>query len=297
MAASRPASRWHALLLAATATLRLEPARMGRPRLAALVRGGRRNPDPGRAPPASSPPSRAGADCGAGASGVAGRARAAGLAPPATRRSAPIAPPASTRPCSRALADGVAITVAATLATAPLLAHHFGSSARRPPRQPRSPCLPWRPAMWLGMVKTALGQLSAPFVPDPIAGVASAAAGLHRPGCLDSRRLPRRPRRALRRHARRPAVAPAPFRRRRAAAVRPARPGRPRPPSGHHASRRPASGMGLRLAWPAALSPPPARCGADGRCAPGRRGAARPAATRPIGSRSGSSTSGRATPS
>ena len=174
---------------------------------------------------------------------MAGRARAAGLAPPATRRSAPSRRPPHA-PLLAALADGVAITVAATLATAPLLAHQFGyiPLAGLPANLAALPAV--APAMWLGMVKTALGQLSAPFVPGPIAGVASAAAGVTgKVARFPSATSPR----VAERFADMPGgrlVAPAPVRRRRRGRVRPARPGRPRPPSGHHASRRPASGSG-----------------------------------------------------
>jgi competence protein ComEC len=61
-----------------------------------------------------------------------------------------------------ALADGVAITVAATLATAPLLAHHFGSVplAGLPANLLALPAV--APAMWLGMLKIGLGQAGAP---------------------------------------------------------------------------------------------------------------------------------------
>ena len=231
---------------------------MGRPRLAALVRGGRRNPDPGRAPPASSPPSRAGADCGTGASGVAGRARAAGPAPPATRRSARSRRPPPCAPARRPRRrrrDHRRRHARHRSAARPSLRLH---PARRPPRQPRRPaCRGAGDVARHGPdgARSALGSVRSR--PDRRRRIGR--GGRHRHGCLDSHRLPRRRRRALRRHARRPAVAPAPIRRRRRGRLRPARPGRPRPPSGHHASRRPASGVGLRLAWPAALSPPPAR--------------------------------------
>jgi competence protein ComEC len=64
-----------------------------------------------------------------------------------------------------AFADGVALTVAATLATAPLLAHHFGavSLAALPTNIPALPVV--APAMWLGMLKVAVGQLSVLGVP------------------------------------------------------------------------------------------------------------------------------------
>ena len=97
--------------------------------------------------------------------------------PPAERAAhRPRPPPVSAAPCLRALADGVAITVAATLATAPLLAYHFGSVplAGLPANLLALPAV--APAMWLGMLKTALGQLSPPLVPSPAARLAHAAA-------------------------------------------------------------------------------------------------------------------------
>ena len=62
------------------------------------------------------------------------------------------------------LCEGIAITVAATLATAPLLAYHFGSVplAGLPANLLALPAV--APAMWLGMVKAALG-LAAPLLP------------------------------------------------------------------------------------------------------------------------------------
>ena len=63
------------------------------------------------------------------------------------------------RALPRILADGVAITVAATLATAPLLAHHFGavSLAGLPANVLALPLV--APIMWLGMLRAVLGQL------------------------------------------------------------------------------------------------------------------------------------------
>jgi competence protein ComEC len=64
---------------------------------------------------------------------------------------------------SRALADGVAITVSATVATAPLMAHHFGSLsvAALPANLLALPAV--APAMWLGMLSAGLAQL--PWIP------------------------------------------------------------------------------------------------------------------------------------
>jgi competence protein ComEC len=74
-----------------------------------------------------------------------------------------------------ALADGVAITLAATVATAPLLAHHFGyiPLAGLPANLLALPAV--APAMWLGMLKAAVGEL-------PLGGGAEQfAAALGRP--------------------------------------------------------------------------------------------------------------------
>ena len=63
----------------------------------------------------------------------------------------------------RALADGLAVTVAATLATAPLMAHHF-ESCRRPRCSPTcSRCRPLRPRCGWGCWSPRSGQ--APAVP------------------------------------------------------------------------------------------------------------------------------------
>jgi competence protein ComEC len=71
----------------------------------------------------------------------------------------------------KGLADGLAITLAATLATAPLLAHHFGyvPLAGLPANLLALPAV--APAMWLGMLKTALGQVA-------LGGADAAAAAL-----------------------------------------------------------------------------------------------------------------------
>src|SRR5207237_1395878 len=72
----------------------------------------------------------------------------------------------------RALAEGMALTVAATLATAPLLAYHFGavSLVSLPANLLALPAV--APAMWLGMVKAAIGQAAA--LGEPVGGVADA---------------------------------------------------------------------------------------------------------------------------
>jgi competence protein ComEC len=92
---------------------------------------------------------------------------------------------AAARACVRVLADGVAITVAATLATAPLLAHHFGSVplAGLPANLLALPAV--APAMWLGMVKIGVGQggepgaaaagALGPLAAEPVAYIAALA--------------------------------------------------------------------------------------------------------------------------
>ena len=63
------------------------------------------------------------------------------------------------RGAARALADGIAITVAATLATAPLIALHFGavSTTTLVANVLALPAV--APAMWLGMLSAASGQV------------------------------------------------------------------------------------------------------------------------------------------
>jgi competence protein ComEC len=137
MAASRPASRWYALLLAAAATLAWNP--------------------------------RAWADPGWQLSfaAVAGILTLGIPLQRLLRRAVDeIGQPQSFARLRLALlhglADGVALTTAATLATAPLLAHHFGSIplAGLPANMLALPAV--APAMWLGMLETALGQLPQP---------------------------------------------------------------------------------------------------------------------------------------
>jgi competence protein ComEC len=152
MAASRPASRWYALLLAATATLAWNP--------------------------------RSWADPGWQLSfaAVAGILVAGVPLQAALRRAVrELVPERAARGGKRAaralllaLADGVAITLAATCATAPLLAHHFGyvPLAGLPANLLALPAV--APAMWLGMLKVALGELP---VTAPLAGVIGVIAG------------------------------------------------------------------------------------------------------------------------
>ena len=117
LAASRPASRWYALLLAACVTLALNPLAVTDPgwQLSFAAVGGI-------------------------------------LVLIAPLRGALFALP-------RVVADGVAVTVAATLATAPLLAFHFGmvSVASLPANVLALPLV--APIMWLGMLRAGLAQL------------------------------------------------------------------------------------------------------------------------------------------
>ena len=136
--AGRPRSRWYALMLAAVVTLALDP--------------------------------RASADVGWQLSfaAVAGILLAAG----------PIAGALGRRRGGwrRALAEGAAMTVAATLATAPLMAHHFGalSIVALPANLVALPAV--APVMWLGMASAALGQV--PGIPvEPLTWLAGLLAG------------------------------------------------------------------------------------------------------------------------
>src|SRR5215211_5996631 len=139
MMLSRPASRWYALLLAAALTLMLNPRASDDPgwqlsfvAVAGILAIGR---------PLAAALARAGGELMRHPERQPGRALVRGLA------------------------DGVAITIAATLATAPLVAYHFGSVplAGLVANLLALPAV--APAMWLGMVKAALGLASAPFPP------------------------------------------------------------------------------------------------------------------------------------
>ncbi len=135
--AGRPRSRWYALLLAACITLALDP--------------------------------RATADIGWQLSFAA----VAGI----LLASAPIASALAGQAAGwrRALADGVALTVAATLATAPLMAHHFGtlSVVALPANVVALPAV--APVMWLGMLAAAAGQV--PWLPvEPLTWLAGLLA-------------------------------------------------------------------------------------------------------------------------
>jgi competence protein ComEC len=133
-AAGRPTSRWYALLLAAAATLVVNPRVAGDPgwqlSFAAVI-------------------------------GIA-------LLVPSMR--------GGLRWLPGPLAEGTAITAAATLATAPLLAHHFGSVqlVALPANLASLPAV--APIMWLGMVQAALGMLGGPAL--TFAAVLGALDGL-----------------------------------------------------------------------------------------------------------------------
>jgi competence protein ComEC len=148
MTLSRPASRWYALCLAAAVTLALNPRACGDPgwqlsfaAVAGILILG--------------PPLRQALRWLA----EAGRS---------SRR------PGWAKGLVDGLADGGALTISATVATAPLLAHHFDavSLAALPANLLALPAV--APAMWLGMLKAALGQLE---VVAPAAGEAARALG------------------------------------------------------------------------------------------------------------------------
>ncbi|MEA2405682.1 MAG: competence protein ComEC, partial [Thermoleophilaceae bacterium] len=136
LAAGRPASRWYALLLAAAATLALNP--------------------------------RVAADTGWRLSFAA----VAGIVVlgPHVRAALGARDGGSRGRVPHALAEGMAITVAATLATAPLMAHDFGyfSAAGLGANLLALPLVP--PIMWLGMLEAALAQRPAalPLLAAPV---------------------------------------------------------------------------------------------------------------------------------
>jgi competence protein ComEC len=74
--------------------------------------------------------------------------------------------------CPRALADALAITLAATVGTAPLMSMHFGSLslASLPANLLAAPAV--APVMWLGTLAAAVGQVSAAAA-EPLSAVAS----------------------------------------------------------------------------------------------------------------------------
>ena len=137
--AGRPASRWYALLLAASVTLAFDPRVAGDPgwqlSFAAVV-------------------------------GILV------LSPPLRR---------GLRALPGPLAEGAAITLAATIVTAPLLAHHFGSLSTVSVVA-NLVALPLVPAiMWLGMAQVALGAAGGALAgaADPIHAVATTLGRLN----------------------------------------------------------------------------------------------------------------------
>ena len=150
MTLSRPASRSYALLLAAAATLALNPRVSADPgwqlsfaAVAGILVLGR---------PLAAALANAGGELLREGTQTPGRG--------STLVSRPVA-----RAVVRALADAVAITVAATLATAPLVSFHFGAVPLSGLIANLLALPAVAPAMWLGMVKVALGLLAAPFPP------------------------------------------------------------------------------------------------------------------------------------
>ena len=250
--ASRPASRWYALLLAACVTLALNPRATG---------------DPGWQ---------------LSFAAVAGILL---LAPP-------IRGPLSALP--RLLADGIAVTAAATLSTAPLVAHHFGTvPGSGAPGEPRGPAA-GRSDHVAGMVRAALGQAAV------LGGPIEALAGRGKPGgrrCAGAtRRRARHDRRGVRAAAGRAGRPAAGLASGRAGRLRGARAGGPRPPGvcSRASIPSPASPRGdaSRSARRRAL-----RGAGRGRCARRRRSRPRWRRRGPRRrSRSPSSTSARATP-
>jgi competence protein ComEC len=143
--AGRPRSRWYALLLAAAITLAVNPRASGDPgwqlSFAAVV----------------------------GILLWAGPIRGLLLGPLEAGRER------VRSPWHRALAEGAGMTIAATLATAPLMAHHFEgvSLASLPANLLVLPAV--GPVMWLGMLSAFAGQL--PWIPtEPLTALAGLLA-------------------------------------------------------------------------------------------------------------------------
>ena len=138
--AGRPRARWYALLLAAAVTLALNP--------------------------------RATGDIGWQLSFAA----VAGLLVLAAPLARSLGARAEAGPGRRLVAEGAALTVAATLATAPLAAHHFGtvSVTAIPANLLALPAV--APAMWLGMLAGGLGQIPAAPV-EPLTALGGLCAG------------------------------------------------------------------------------------------------------------------------
>lgn len=92
-----------------------------------------------------------------------------------------------------ALLEGTAVTLAASIATAPLIAFHFGRLPIGTVAANLAVLPAVAPAMWLGMISAAVGQvwpvLAAPFnlVNSPVLGmIAQVAAWLGRPGWAEA---------------------------------------------------------------------------------------------------------------
>jgi competence protein ComEC len=83
---------------------------------------------------------------------------------------------AALRPLPRTLAEGIAVTASATIATAPLVTHHFGtlSLASLPANVVALPLV--APIVWLGMLRGLLGQLTVAPAPLPALARAGGAA-------------------------------------------------------------------------------------------------------------------------
>ncbi len=166
MAASRPASRSYALILAATATLLWNPRVWGDPgwqlsfaAVAGILTIG---------VPLQRVLRRAVRELSPERTAAAGDRAPAAVESPLARLRLPLL---------NAVADGLAITVAATLATAPLLAHHFGyvPLAGLPANLLALPAV--APAMWLGMLKMALAQVPVgDFTSDTATGLGAVAS-------------------------------------------------------------------------------------------------------------------------
>ncbi len=138
--ASRPRARWYALWLAAVVTLAVDP--------------------------------RATGDLGWQLS-FAAVAGLLVLAAPLTRL---FTGPGRASPARRLISEGLAMTVAATVATAPLAAHHFEvlSLTAIPANILALPAI--APAMWLGMLAGALGQIGGAPV-EPLSALGGLCAG------------------------------------------------------------------------------------------------------------------------
>ena len=134
--AGRPASRWYALLLAAAATLVLDP--------------------------------RAAADPGWQLS-FAAVVGIATIAAPARER-------LQRRGLAAPVAEAVAVTLAATLATAPLIAVHFDRVSLVALPANVLATLAVAPIMWLGLAAAALGQLT-PVLAAPLVAVTGPLLG------------------------------------------------------------------------------------------------------------------------